>query len=69
MCRAVFSGGAEGTLAPPEFGCLVNPIPTRGGADYDHHITACQPEFENLAASLLCVTDSLCQQDNSLKMP
>ena len=23
-----------------------------GGADYTHHITACQPGFENLAASL-----------------
>ena len=29
--RAVVSGGAEGTLAPPEFGRSVNPIPTRGG--------------------------------------
>ena len=24
-------GGAGGTLAPPEFGSSVNPIPTRGG--------------------------------------
>ena len=30
-CRAVVSGGAGGTLAPPEFGRSVNPIPTRGG--------------------------------------
>ena len=29
--RAVVSGGAEGALAPPEFGKSVNPIPTRGG--------------------------------------
>ena len=29
--RAVVSGGAGGTLASPEFGCHVNPIPTRGG--------------------------------------
>ena len=29
--RAVVSGGAGGTLAPPEFGSSVNPIPTRGG--------------------------------------
>ena len=31
LCRAVVSGGAGGTLAPLEFGCHVNPIPTRGG--------------------------------------
>ena len=49
--RAVVSGVAGGTLAPPEFGCYVNPIPTRG-ADYAHHITACPPGFENLTASL-----------------
>ena len=30
-CRAVVSGGAEGALAPPEFGSSVNPIPTGGG--------------------------------------
>ena len=29
--RAVVSGGAEGTLAPPEFVSSVNPIPTGGG--------------------------------------
>ena len=29
--RAVVSGGAGGTLAPPESGSSVNPIPTRGG--------------------------------------
>ena len=29
--RAVVSGGAEGALAPPEFGSSVNPIPTGGG--------------------------------------
>jgi len=29
--RAVVSGGAGGTLAPPEFGSSINPIPTRGG--------------------------------------
>ena len=28
---AVVSGGAEGTLAPPEFGSSINPIPTGGG--------------------------------------
>ena len=36
----------------PEFGVSVKPIPTRG-ADYAHHITACQTGFENLAASLV----------------
>ena len=40
-----------GKLAHPKFGSSVNPIPTRG-ADYAHHITACPPGFENLAASL-----------------
>ena len=49
--RAVVSGGAGGTLAPPEFGCHVNPIPTRG-ADYAHCITACPLGFENLVATL-----------------
>ena len=29
VTRAVVSGGAEGALAPPEFGNSVNPIPTR----------------------------------------
>ena len=41
--------GGQGGL--PEFGSSVNPIPTRGA----HHITACPPRFENLAASLECV--------------
>ena len=45
------SDAASGWAAHPEFGCSVNPIPTRG-ADYAHHITACPPGFENLAASL-----------------
>ena len=49
--RAVVSRGAGGTLAPPEFGYYVNPIPTRG-ADYAHHITASTPGFENLKTSL-----------------
>ena len=31
MSRAVVSGGAGGTLAPPEFESSVNPIPTGGG--------------------------------------
>ena len=31
LTRAVVSGGAEGALAPPEFGSSVNPIPTEGG--------------------------------------
>ena len=39
------AGGKGGS----EFGSSVNPIPTRG-ADYDHHITACPPRFENLTA-------------------
>ena len=45
------SGWAEWALAYPEFGSSVNPITTRG-ADYDHHITASPPGFENPAASL-----------------
>ena len=49
--RAVVSKGAGGTLAPPEFGCHVNPTPTRG-ADYAHNITASTPGFENLKTSL-----------------
>jgi len=46
------SGWAGWALAHPEFGSSVNPIPARG-ADYAHHITACPPGFENLAASLI----------------
>ena len=45
------SGWAGWALAHPEFGSSVNPISTRG-ADFAHHITACPPGFENLAASL-----------------
>ena len=29
--KTVVSRGAEGALAPPEFGSSVNPIPTEGG--------------------------------------
>ena len=36
-------------LVHPEFGSSVNP---KEGGDYAHHITACPPGFENLAASL-----------------
>ena len=45
------SGWAGCALAHPEFGSSVNLIPTKG-ADYAHHITACQPGFENLTTSL-----------------
>ena len=38
-------------LAHLEFWNSVNPIQTRE-ADYVHHITACPPGFESLAASL-----------------
>ena len=48
------SGWAGWALAHPEFGSLVNPITTRGGADYAHHITASPPGFENPAAALNC---------------
>ena len=47
------SGWAGLALAHPEFGISVHPIPTRGGADYTHHITACPSRFENLVASLI----------------
>ena len=36
-CRKRGAGGA------PIFGRSVNPISTRGGADYAHHITTCPP--------------------------
>ena len=51
VCSDAVSGWAGWTLAHPEFGISVNPIPTRG-ADYAHHITACPTGFENLTASL-----------------
>ena len=45
------SGWAGWALAHPEFGVLVNPIPTiRAG--YAHRIIACLTGFENLTASL-----------------
>ena len=46
------SGWAGWALAHPEFGSSVNPITTRGGADYAQRITASPPGFENLAAAL-----------------
>ena len=45
------SGWAGWALDHPEFDVSVNPIPNRG-ANYDYCITACQPGFENLTASL-----------------
>ena len=49
--RAVVSGGAEGTLAPPEFGSSINPIPTVG-ADYAHPTIASTLGFQNLTTAL-----------------
>ena len=48
------SGWAGWALSHPEFWSSVNPIQTRE-ADYVHHITACPPGFENLAAFLLSI--------------
>ena len=45
------SGWAGWALAHPAFGVSVKPIPIKG-ADFANRITACPPEFENLAASL-----------------
>ena len=50
--RHTASGWAGWALAHQEFGSSANPIPTRR-AYYAHHITACPPGFEILAASLL----------------
>ena len=55
--RAVISGGAEGTLVPPEFRSSANPIPTPEGAYHVHHIIASTPEFENLTTSLPYMLD------------
>ena len=52
LFRAVVSGGAEGALAPPEFGSSVNLFQPEG-TDYAYHITASTPGFENLTTSLL----------------
>ena len=50
-------GWAGCDLAHPKFGSSVNPITNMGGgADYAHHITACPPGFETLAASLKFAT-------------
>ena len=49
--RGVARGGAEGALAPPEFGRSVNPIQTRGGRLYPLHY--CHPPgFKKLSTSL-----------------
>ena len=44
--RGVARGGAEGAVAPPEFGRSVNPIQTRG-ADYAPHTTASPPDSKS----------------------
>ena len=49
--RGVARGGAEGALAPPEFGRSVNPIQTRG-ADYTPHTTASPSGFKKLSTPL-----------------
>jgi len=50
--RGVARGGAEGALAPPEFGRSVNPIQTRG-ADYTPHTTASPSGFKKLSTLLI----------------
>ena len=49
--RAVVSGGAEGTLAPPEFGVLLTLFQPEG-ADYAHPIIASTLGFQNLTTAL-----------------
>ena len=42
-----------GGCSPPVFGQTVNPISTRGGADYAHHSTTSPPPgFSDLATGL-----------------
>ena len=55
---AAASGWAGWALAHPDFGGSVNPITTRG-EDYALHITASPPGFENPAATLPCVCNSI----------
>ena len=40
-----FDPGAP--VSTPSFGSHLNPIPTRGGADYAHHILKSPPSFES----------------------
>ena len=49
--RAVVSGGAEGTLAPPELGDLLTLFQPEG-ADYAHPIIASTLGFQNLTTAL-----------------
>ena len=51
--RPVASGGAGGALGPPVFGQTINPISTRGGADYAHHSNTSTPRFSDLATALI----------------
>ena len=53
MFRPVVPGGAGGAMAPPDFGRSVNPISTRGGADYAHLITTGTPGFLDLPTALI----------------
>ena len=46
--------GGQGELQPTRnLGVQFTLFQHGGGADYTHHLTACPPGFENLAASLL----------------
>ena len=59
LSRAVANGGAGGALDPPTFGQAVNPISTRGGADYPHFsITSPPPGISDRATGLLSVCSS-----------
>ena len=61
--RGVARGGAEGALAPPEFGRSVNPIQTRG-ADYTPHTTASPSGFKKLSTPLMFVSEPILVNHN-----
>ena len=65
LSRGVVHGGADGAMAPPDFGRSVNPTSNRG-TEYAHLITTATgtPGFSNLPTALLSINDVI-----ALKFP
>ena len=57
ICTVMPLVGGQGGLYPTRNLGVQFTLFQPGGADYTHHITACPPEYENLAASLMYICD------------
>ena len=53
VSRVVVPGGAEGAMAPPDFGRSVINLFQTGGTDYAHLITTGTPGFSDLPTALV----------------